>query len=370
MKRKSFYSVLFYLLWGLSVVGQISINPVFQGNDAFFIEQIYQVVLLNTSNSNAEGILHVAIEKNSGENVFTNRTNVIRIESGALINPSQLFWSFGNFASNIEGQTLNSTGRLLGDQYIICYKFIQTNQSKDYGNYCEEYNIKPFGPIELIYPPNYGVIEEVNPLFTWKPPIIGSLSGVTYYIKLVEQNDNQGINQALFSNPPLLEERNVNPNFINYPITSIPLVKGEHYVWQVEAFLADKSLGKSEIWTFVLGENEKELPKSNQEESFRLPKVFRDGSYYLVNEKVYIAYDNKYNEPLLNYKLFLNGSNKSEFSDLPRIELKPGLNQITISLKDLAPEPNNKYSIEISNKKGQKFFTLILNIKELDSLNN
>ena len=98
------------------------------------------------------------------------------------------------------------------------------------------FEVKPVGPPRLISPTDGAKLGEEYPDFIWTAPA-NSRGGVTYRLRIVEVEPGQTKEEALLSNPPLLEQSDIRAMQFRYPLARRQLERNRQYAWRVEAVL-------------------------------------------------------------------------------------------------------------------------------------
>lgn len=118
-------------------------------------------------------------------------------------------------------------------------------------------------PPMLVFPFDRDTIKGPVPAFSWLPPnnLIGT-PGLTYNLKMVKIREGQSKEVAINTNPALISQTNLYSNLWNYPLSAPAFEAGEHYAWQIAAFVNGGYYGRSEVWEFV--ENKSEVINPGQ----------------------------------------------------------------------------------------------------------
>ena len=116
------------------------------------------------------------------------------------------------------------------------------------------------------------------------------------------------------------------------------------------------SLGETAIWEFIIQQEEREKDKENSI-SYRFVKPEIGTGYYLADDMLFFAYDNRTNEIKLNYEVFGENDFNHSISNLPDISLNKGINKIDIAVEDLGDlELNTNYVLKITDKIGAHYY--------------
>jgi len=348
---------LCFMLLHFVTVGQVVINPDFPEDGLFVVNQLYDVTLVNTSSEIIEGHLSITIVKNGTELVLKHSTFPLQLDNIQPIYGRSMNWSPQiEYGSNEAAESLRQGGMLPVGYYIFCYTFYTANNSVNIKS-CQEVQIKGMNPPELLEPMNGSIISSV-PLLVWMPPMLSSpIKGVRYHLKLVELGSNQSPELGLKQNFPILEVAETAETQMLFSSEMGQMKEGKTYAWQVDAFVKDFSLGTTDVWTFSYGESALKADVSPIAESYRMVKRIPNSGKYTAHSKVFFGYDNRLGERELKYSLVpLNGDKLKENIELPTIELKAGLNQIVLDCSSFGLKNGNKYSLDITDAKGGKYY--------------
>ncbi|MDP2174450.1 MAG: hypothetical protein Q8K70_00925 [Bacteroidota bacterium] len=170
-------------------------------------------------------------------------------------------------------------------------------------------------PLLLAYPDNESEIEVTRPMYLWIPPSpIASSSQLNYRMRLVEIMDGQSKSDALTMNRPLIEESGIMKPSLMHPLDVPELEKGKWYAWEVEAYVGQTFIARSEQWKFKVKKEEEKKEKP----SYVLLKT-DDNSVYQFKDILYFTYiENRINNALevkiynLEEQLIYNGGNNFE----------------------------------------------------------
>lgn len=171
--------------------------------------------------------------------------------------------------------------------------------------------------ISLISPYDGDTIETKNPLLTW-----AYLGGVNkgnkreyYRIIVVELKDEQSAEAGIIVNQPLVKMDRVQGTQLFYPYDAPELEEGHRYGWQIQKISNNVIVDKSEAWEFILP-----LPRIPKPNYYKM-KVKNDGVVYTaVGGKIYLHFDEQYNDDDLTFYLY---DNRSKLMDV-NITLNPG----------------------------------------------
>jgi len=110
-----------------------------------------------------------------------------------------------------------------------------------------------------VYPPaliqvyDKDTINDMQPVFSWTPPFpLQTGQVIQYRIRFTQQYKGQIAEEAMLSNPAVLELEQNQSTVLHYPAYAFSLTEGSSYAWQVSAYSGEVLLGKSEVWSFSI----------------------------------------------------------------------------------------------------------------------
>ena len=337
----------FFMLYGCSwfnLRAQVSVVPLPNQEGYFMLDDLWKVNLINPLPSPLEVYLDITLEDAQHQPVLTATSAAFTLRQGSSRPPISRHGNRLQYSSTAAAATLRNIGRLPYGQYIVCYKIVQADKGTLLGQHCQEQQIKPFGPPELISPYNREAIRTIFPVLTWKAPYPAGAIPFTYSLRLTEVKPGQTALQALEGNVPLLSRRIEQIQHLLYPGDAPRLEVGKKYVWQISAQAGDFNLGATEIWVFTIGENE--TPESvgntyNYETYYDL-KLTPSGGYLPSHKFLRFRYDNRFgsaNLPYVQgtevaYEIYTAGNRSAPIAGMPVMPLNSGVNKISIPLNN------------------------------------
>jgi hypothetical protein len=293
----------------------------------------------------------IKVSEVNGTDVLTIRTQPFWIRQGVNQIDRRAF-SNGRFvfANNSLGTVAKQSGKFAEGEYEYCFD-VEILLSKSglvpLANYeqCFIHNLQPLTPLLLINPIDGDELCNKRPDFIWQPPMPLPLNA-KFRIILAEVKEKQDIVEAVAFNQPIINQANIRTNNLFFP-ANIPDLKERHaYAWQVTVYIDQTILKKSEVWTFTV--KCKEEIKQGLGESYRELKDIDDGDYYVANNYLRFSFNNPYNEGLLNYSIESISEPGSKIKDLPKLELKTGLNKYELTfIENNSMKPGKEYLLKV-----------------------
>lgn len=358
---KVIYTVLVCLLGHSILFGQVIINPVQSNIPVLSLDQLQNVQVVNTGNAPVRGKLRLEIT-NTSQVLLEMESALLQIPAGGYLNKNDILWNdlFAVEDPNFVYSLMISSNFQEG-AYVYCYKFIDEEARLINMRCLENYSTR-MSPPELKYPNNQSTIFTTVPQLRWLNPVPVFSSELSYSIKLVKVEEGQGRSDALIKNLPLLERSGLKTNFYQYSALDIPLERGGTYAWKVVALWNDNYLGETSEWSFKIGRGTEEQ-EITLKESYRSLKQKPDGTSYQFSDRMYVRYINKTNADYLEYSIYEKGNPDKVIKRLPKLELKPGLNQLIINLKPLKISTDVQYVLEVKESHN-RFSYLQFSIKK------
>ena len=227
------------------------------------------------------------------------------------------------------------------DTYEKCTKhFIQEDNRKE----CQEFSVMPMSPLLLSLPEDEEVVKNTRPNFNWIPPMpLGSDPDISYELTLVHLEADQKAEDGIRRNRPIYERDGIPAINMTFPTTLEDLEPGEHYGWQVHAYLGKILATTSEVWEFEV-EEEKVLEGS-------LVNINKDIiGIHKCTENLRFSYYSRINQDYLNYKIF--DSENNEVPGLIDFSIKRGDNVLILTQRESELENDKIYHLVISEPRG------------------
>ena len=293
-------------LFPITVSAQVIIQP--QGLSAMTvtIDNLYNVLLINSTSSPVSGYLEIKVDDPSRKLIFLSKTPLFTLPPGTMLLPLvTVTASSKKFGTGAAATTFSQVGKLPYGSYQVCYTFLSSSEGAIKGVNCSEIITQNPLPPYLISPANKEVIATTYPNLVWHGPSPLDPTVVRYSIKLTRLKRGQSYGEALRQNPPYLNSSGLMQPRLPYPPTALPLHTGEEYVWQVEAYAGDYSLGITEMWSFRIGDESTNRFSAPEDDEGFYPRIenFQSDGYYITDGIIRFAYDNRSSDTSLVYKI-------------------------------------------------------------------
>lgn len=345
---------------------QIQFNNV--NEYVFNTKQVLNLSVSNLNQKPLEVYFQGYIKDGRSQRVVDFKTNAVVLNIGTnIFSPMTLNFSELNYSNFDISEIEEKSGLYPYGNYVICVQAkCVTNDCSGVGSTgaslenieCINVNIENPTPLILTHPENESEIEETKPLYSWIPPSpVASSSNLNYTMRLVELLEGQSKADALSMNRPLIEMSGIERPSLMHPFDLPELEKGKWYAWQVEAFVGNTPIAKSEQWKFKVKKEEmkKEVPIVFELKS----ELFNE--FYIVNsDSIKIKYLEQYNfSKNSNFKFSVIGENgfKIEKNGFEHSIIKEGVSEYIIFLR--YPGLNLKdgfYLFILENHKKEKWY--------------
>jgi hypothetical protein len=267
---KGYVLKILILLMILIVPGKISAQfsiYAFPPPPAFSIDDLWNLnIMLNGTSQFEEYFITLELFENKLGKVAETRTRQFILKSNLMtINKS-------NYESYIDKESTNylntefynscsqAGGRIPPGTYMAHYTFWGVIVDPILGKVIENLLTYDLDIAEYdVYPPSLiqvydrDTISDLMPVFSWTPPFPSPAGQIIQYrIRFTEQMKGQIAEEAMLSNPAVLELEQNQSTVLHYPAYAFYLADGSTYAWQVSAYAGEVLLGRSEVWSFSI----------------------------------------------------------------------------------------------------------------------
>jgi hypothetical protein len=338
-----------------SVNAQVSI--IYQLNDeySFFdTERLYQFSVFNSMDRQMEVIIRANLYDSGGKRILSAKTGEV-VLSAHSFSPAHEFFNSSIVFNNVKVQDYyHMNGSLPPGKYSLCVEINSNagNGERELAKACINLSISSIMKIQLISPADGSILNDNEPLFNWTPLNLNQ----GYYNLNIYDNRNEKLKSMVI---PYNQIKNLEDNYYKYEMEVKELNPGIEYEWEVIGYYNNEVIDKSEKWKFTIKD------KSTKSGDYRLLQKQMNPSDYIQNNVIRFAYDNRYNESKLNYKLTNIKRNKG-VTNIPEIVLSNTINKIEINLFSISGLSfNESYLLTIFNKFNEEF-VLTFKIKSPD----
>ncbi len=217
---------------------------------------IATLTVVNNTISPQEVIITLLVKTSDGRQVISGSSSPTVLLHGpnVLNNTSLLHGNLKYYDSGIKNQIIQ-TGRIPEGTYSACVSIASINGVSLVSNDCRDFTIVYPDPPQLVYPLDGDSVNTNYPILQWTPVQVPIQYRVHYVMTMVQLLPGQIPSQALAADVPQYTNGNLTNTALQYPISALPLVAGDTYVWQVQAldqngFSPASNNGKSQIFTF------------------------------------------------------------------------------------------------------------------------
>lgn len=208
-------------------------------------------------------------------------------------------------------------------------------------------------PPHLVYPYDEAVVEVPQPMFSWTAPAPNA-ADLNYRIRVVEVHSDRNAMAAMHSAPAYLTQDAIRQQVMPYPTAAPPLAVNQKYAWQIEAFSGQRSIGKTEVWSFVYRPQGEPAAAEDLQGPFVELRRKADPSFYPAKGKICFRFDHPYNEKNFRYEI---RNRRNEALELERRAFRKAADNLLIL--DLPQArglvEGNYYQFIVYNAKGEDF---------------
>ena len=272
-----------------------------------------------------------------------------------------------DYTSSQQANYIKTTHGLPSGAFKICIS-VQASSSEIIDEFCDELESNFNQYLYLVYPSDKDTVETNTPLLTWShsEPFSVLSQGEYYRMLVTEMKPNQGTDEAVMINSPVMAKNYLTTHTLQYPYDAKELVAGNHYAWQVQKMANGVITNKTEAWEFVI----RKKPEEKDIKYVALKQKI-DASYYTAyNRKIYFKFNEEYGSQGAINALIKSDNGKEFTLSLAKDEKNKSKNSSTEKIKsigdnrfiiDLDGEHLAKgfYIMEIQNEKKETYFLKI-----------
>ncbi len=352
---KQIIAFTFLLFVHTAVTAQLSMQVHMPATGLVQRNQLWNVMVTNSTASAYECKLNMVLsDRNTGDEVMTAATSQFTVARGArqlnvnLLEPVQYNYLTMTGDSRLQGL-------LPPGNYMACYTLTLVNTKADAVTECVQFDAEPLTPPMLTFPADSSVTEALPSQFTWLPPTPAAMfSRLQYDIVIVPVNDGQLAEDAIQNNIPFYSTGNITGNNLNYPGASPAFEKNKWYAWQVIAKDDKSYAAKSETWVFQVNAFSKKADVVT--ESYADAKSYYTGKTYYFSDHILVSFTNPYTAKKMRYAI-RHAASKKTIAGIPDIEMKQGLNNLSVPVKKLKGlKKNELYTMEIYNSSNTTYY--------------
>jgi len=361
--KKKLLIIFWYLLVFSANKGFTQVSLLFNNGKNFnlTVEDLVNFSLINLKGEINVDITIQGTHKESNTYVFKMKSNDFRLSSSIA---SFKYTTNSLVLEELNNNFLDGINILRSGNYNVCVSVKNHDNSEELVNECTLYLNMPLNPPMLVFPENKSEISNLTPNLTWIPPTpILSGKKITYRLRLAQILNNQNEFEAIINNIPLYEATDIKTTLIQYPFNAQPLIYNQHYVWQIESFDGDVSVGKSEVWRFNLKQDSIEAIKAAAKMlSFMKMSSQIESGVYSTSEELTVQIPNYQSDTT---QLSIYNTNKLKVADIPtKAILDLGDNKFLINLREVKGLKNGSIYLLKSTTKGDEMY---VNIKYITS---
>lgn len=356
--------ITYLLLLGCcNAVAQVIVTPQFQRTGLLQKQQLWNMLLTNTSNGNITGHLQIILSDNAtGQAVLSGTAKSFVITPGnmqinaSLMEPVQYTQLSGNYVIDP-----GPNGFLPLGNFSVCINYFrhESDAVNQIAEECDFIEIEPLSPPQLVMPADESQETQPLPSFSWLPPAPANFfTNLRYDLDVVEVYPGQSAADAVQQNIPLLHQPDIVSSFLLYAASAPALEYDKQYAWRIMAKSNGTVVSTSEIWSFTLAHEQNITSlKTNGLPYSKLTKADQPG-YSLQVNFLKFEYLNEAGDSTWNAKVY---DVTTPFVDtvalrFDTILMKPGQNLINLDLTNKTVfTDRHYYLLELTNQWNEKW---------------
>lgn len=197
---------------------------------------IWRLNIFNPAKSPLEVTLHGILEESNSGIVVEGYSNIIRLSPGSkTITYDDVKSGSVSFKAGKWRDAFLNTGNAPSGDYTICIS-VKNRSGEEIGTDCINQKIEISSPPSLVSPADGETVAgEIQPVFTWLPPMPNPPGQISYKIKIVEIIGVQSPKEAVQRNPALFEQSGIRTTMLQYPVSAKRMEANKNYGWNVQA---------------------------------------------------------------------------------------------------------------------------------------
>jgi hypothetical protein len=356
---KKYFLIIVLMISGLLSQAQLIINLQLPPSGAIQKNQLWNMLVTNTSQNNINASITMTIVENqTGEQILSATTGPVIIPPGnVMLNSTVLMPILYNVFSSSYNIDPSQNGFLPAGSFLVCYTYSDLVSKGAIAQECNTIDIEPLSPPQLVFPEDQTAIDSTSiPQFTWLPPApLNLFTNLQYDLYLVQMDSGQVAADAIHSNIPILYQQDISGTSLMYPTAAPALQSGVQYAWEVVAKNNETPVSNSEAWIFTLKGFGVDSIEHGELPFTRLQKNGESG-YSICDGKLKFAYINETADTAWNVILYdISSSNILPLSfGLDSVPMNKGLNLVQIDLSNnLSFIDQHIYLLELHNSRNE-----------------
>ena len=234
------------LIWPLLLVGQVQILVQMPPPGQFNPEDFIQLISFQNNGPGLQVYMTATVEEEHSGVVFSGSTAPFELASGFTMPHYSVYEPIKvDYINEFYRNYVLNTNSLPSGSYVICCKLYELPGNVEVGYQCVPHTLfHPSAPI-IVYPVGEVPAAGTSPVFQWLPPAPLPPMPITYKVRLTEIFGGQLPEEALSSNPPILEWSTDQTHF-SPSAGAFPLTEGKNFAWRVQALSGIIPVGENE----------------------------------------------------------------------------------------------------------------------------
>jgi hypothetical protein len=348
---------------GMGAFCQVLINLQLPESGLTVKSQLWDMALVNTFTQGHNVQLQLLMTDVAGNHeILAASSKVFYLPKGVRqIKASDIVPLTYTVADPTAGIDNNPNGFLPTGAYRFCYRVINLDAEVpvQVGQECKDGEIEPLVPPMLISPADSEKLEMSRPVFTWAPPMPGSLFGHLFYDwELVEVQGPQTGPEAIQQNIPVLYRSNIQGTSFPYPLSAPALDSTKIYAWRVVAKNNDAPVATSEVWNFSLRRTPANVGKPNGA-GFAKLSLDNNDAFIIAHGQLSYAYLNEKNVHSADIAVYdiTGGAHKPVILDVDTCALRFGNNLNRLDLRTTTGMTDKHfYLFELTDVDNRKWY--------------
>jgi hypothetical protein len=244
--KKILWILAAVLFWPVMLAGQVQIIIQMPPPGQFNPEDFIHLISFQNNGSTMQTYMTATVEEENSGIVFSGKTAPFELGSGFTLPHYSVYEPITvDYVNEYYRNYVLNSNSLPSGSYVICCRLYELPGNVEVGYQCVPHTLfRPSAPV-LIFPVGEVPATGSMPVFQWLPPAPLPPMPISYRIQLAEVLGSQLPEEALTSNPPLMEW-NTDQTLFSPSAGIFPLTEGKHYAWRVQALSGILPVGENE----------------------------------------------------------------------------------------------------------------------------
>ncbi|HRZ50222.1 MAG TPA: hypothetical protein P5338_12590, partial [Bacteroidales bacterium] len=244
--KKVLWILAVIAFWPHLLAGQVQIIIQLPPPGQFNPEDFIHLISFQNNGSLMQTYMTATVEEEHSGTVFSGTTAPFELSPGFTMPHYSVYEPITiDYINEYYRNYVLNSNTLPSGNYVICCRLYELPGNAEVGYQCVPHTLfRPSAPV-LIHPVGEVPATGTMPVFQWLPPAPLPPEPIRYRIQLAEVFGNQLPEEAITSNPPLMEW-STDQTLFSPSVGIFPLTEGKKYAWRVQSLSGILPVGENE----------------------------------------------------------------------------------------------------------------------------